>query len=311
MSQEALVIKNLTKYYKNGVHALREVDIEVDSGSFFALIGQNGAGKSTLIGILSHLVLKTSGSVSLYGVDLEKEPSRFKSLLGVVPQEYNLSAFEKLDNILHSQGGYYGLSPKESRFRAQEFLEKMQLWDMRHEITRNLSGGMKRRLMIARALMHNPRFLILDEPTAGIDIEIRKSVWSLLQELNASGTTIILTTHYLEEAEFLCKDMAIIHDGQIMERGKMHESIAKLSRKQYILRLEFPATPQQVPPSDAAYSYDLKDSRTLEVSLSKEASLNELFQALSVRSIHVSSIKAKSNDLEEVFFKTIRNGLSE
>src|SRR5690606_4440123 len=231
---DALVIENLRKVYPNGVEALKGIDLTVKEGDFFALLGPNGAGKTTAIGIITSLVTKTSGRVSVFGRDLDRERDAAKRLIGVVPQEVNLNMFERNFNTLVNQAGYYGVPPRIARVRAEKYLKALHLWDRRDDIARNLSGGMKRRLMIARALIHEPRLLILDEPTAGVDIEIRRSMWDLMRDINASGVTIILTTHYLEEAESLCRNIAIIDEGRIIENDTMANVINKLQREAFV-----------------------------------------------------------------------------
>ena len=231
----ALSISNLVKVYANGVTALRGIDLNVPEGDFFALLGPNGAGKTTVIGIITALVTKTTGRVAVFGHDIDTDLDRAKACLGVVPQEINLNSFDEVENIVVNQAGFYGISKKQARYRAQECLEQMHLWDRRREVARNLSGGMKRRLMIARALMHAPRLLILDEPTAGVDIEIRRSMWQFLKDINKSGTTIILTTHYLEEAENLCRNVAIIDDGRLIQHHPMADFLRTLRQQTYLV----------------------------------------------------------------------------
>jgi ABC-2 type transport system ATP-binding protein len=298
----ALSIRGLTKTYKNGVQALKGVDLDVEQGDFFALLGPNGAGKTTLIGILTSLVNKTSGTVSVFGHDLERELEAAKACIGIVPQELNFNQFETPQTILVNQAGFYGIPRPLARERAEQYLSLLQLADKRNKMARGLSGGMKRRLMIARALVHQPRLLILDEPTAGVDIEIRRSMWDFLREINASGTTIILTTHYLEEAEALCRNIAIINGGLIAERDRMSTLLRTLQAETFVLSLrEAVASVPQVP----GYVFELVDEHTLEVEVSKEQSLNEVFAKLSEQGIGVLSMRNKVNRLEEIFMNLV------
>ncbi len=301
----ALSIRGLTKTYANGFTALHGIDLDVKQGDFFALLGPNGAGKSTTIGILCSLVNKTAGKIEVFGHDMERELDTAKSYLGVVPQEVNLNGFEKLFQVLVNQAGYYGLGRQRARERAEICLRELGLWDRRDDITRNLSGGMKRRLMIARALVHEPRLLILDEPTAGVDIEIRRSMWAYLQEINAAGTTIILTTHYLEEAEHLCRNIAIIDDGRIIEHSSMRQLLRRMDMEVVVLTLgesleEAPDLPGHAP--------RLLDDHTLEVELHRGQSLNELFAALSARKVSVVSMRNRNNRLEQLFLRLVNTG---
>jgi ABC-2 type transport system ATP-binding protein len=298
----ALSIRGLTKTYKNGVQALKGVDLDVETGDFFALLGPNGAGKTTLIGILTSLVNKTAGTVSVFGHDIDRELEAAKACIGIVPQEINFNQFETPQTILVNQAGFYGIERGLARERADRYLSLLQLSDKRNKIARGLSGGMKRRLMIARALVHEPRLLILDEPTAGVDIEIRRSMWEFLREINARGTTIILTTHYLEEAETLCRNIAIINGGLIAERDRMSSLLRKLQAETFVLNLrEAVAAVPAVP----GYTFGLVDEHTLEVEVSKEQSLNEVFARLSDLGIHVLSMRNKVNRLEELFMKLV------
>jgi ABC-2 type transport system ATP-binding protein len=298
----ALSIRGLTKTYKNGVQALKGVDLDVETGDFFALLGPNGAGKTTLIGILTSLVNKTAGTVSVFGHDIDRELEAAKACIGIVPQEINFNQFETPQTILVNQAGFYGIERGLARERADKYLALLQLSDKRNKIARGLSGGMKRRLMIARALVHEPRLLILDEPTAGVDIEIRRSMWEFLREINARGTTIILTTHYLEEAETLCRNIAIINGGLIAERDRMSSLLRKLQAETFVLNLrEAVAAVPTVP----GYTFGLVDEHTLEVEVSKEQSLNEVFARLSDLGIHVLSMRNKVNRLEELFMKLV------
>src|SRR6187402_2392049 len=298
----ALSIRQLTKTYGNGFQALSGIDLDVAEGDFFALLGPNGAGKSTTIGILSTLVNKTSGTVNIFGHDLDREPAALKRCIGVVPQEFNFNQFEKTFDIVVTQAGYYGIPPKIAKERAEQYLTQLGLWDKRDVPSRSLSGGMKRRLMIARALVHEPRLLILDEPTAGVDIEVRRSMWDFLREINTRGTTIILTTHYLEEAESLCRNIAIINGGLIAERDRMSTLLRKLQAETFVLNLrEAVVAVPQVP----GYEFDLIDEHTLEVEVSKEQSLNEVFASLTAQGIGVLSMRNKVNRLEELFMKLV------
>ena len=295
---DALVIKNLTKTYGNGQQALKGIDLTVPEGDFFALLGPNGAGKTTAIGIVTSLVNKTSGSVQVFGYDLDRQREAAKLQIGVVPQEVNLHMFETCRRILINQAGYYGVPRRLAAARAEKYLRALRLWDRRDDIARSLSGGMKRRLMIARALIHEPRLLILDEPTAGVDIEIRRSMWEFMREINEAGVTIILTTHYLEEAESLCRHIAIIDQGLIIENDSMTNVIRKLQTESFVLTLE--KAVQAVPDLDG-YPVELRNEHEIEVTLSKGQSLNRLFDVLSEKSLHVVSMRTKTNRLEELF----------
>jgi len=297
---QALSVRGLVKTYQNGAQARKGIDLEVEQGDFFALLGPNGAGKTTLIGILTSLVTKTSGEVRVFGHDLDRELEVAKSCIGVVPQELNLNGFESLETIVVNQAGFYGIPRAIARQRAEIYLGKLGLWDRRTKMSRMLSGGMKRRLMIARALMHEPRLLILDEPTAGVDIEIRRSMWEFLRELNARGTTIILTTHYLEEAEALCRNIAIIDGGRIIARDQMGGLLRSLTTETFVLNLRN-ALPTA--PTIDGYPIKLIDSNTLEVELTKDQNLNEVFARLSAAGIPVLSMRNKVNRLEEVFMR--------
>ncbi len=294
----ALTIKNLHKQYAGGVNALKGINLEVEAGDFFALLGPNGAGKSTAIGIISSLVSKTNGSVSVFGHDIDSDPESVKSCIGLVPQEFNFGVFEKVFNIVANQGGYYGLNRDLARQRTEKYLRRLDLWDKRDTASRNLSGGMKRRLMIARALVHEPDLLILDEPTAGVDIEIRRSMWDFLREINEQGTTIILTTHYLEEAENLCRNIAIIDQGIIMENTSMKKLLSQLNMETFLLdtREEVDTVPEL-----DGYSLLKLDAHTLAVDVAKENALNSLFTQLSDHGITIISLRNKTNRLEELF----------
>lgn len=300
----ALEIKNLKKVYKNGFEALKGIDLHVKKGDFLALLGPNGAGKSTTIGIICSLINKTSGHVIIQGHDLQKEPRQAKQYLGIVPQEFNFNVFEPVEEILVNQAGYYGVNRKEAFKRAERRLKQLELWDKRRDMARELSGGMKRRLMIARALMHDPQILILDEPTAGVDIEIRRSMWQFLQEINQQGTTIILTTHYLEEAEQLCKHIAIINQGEIIKNCAMSELLKELDSESLVLSLK---SSLHNCPELQGYPVSLIDQNTLEVEVSKKESVNQLFQLLNAQGIEVLSMRNKSNRLEQLFLHLVQN----
>ena len=304
MAMDALVLKDLRKTYPNGVEALKGIDLTVREGDFFALLGPNGAGKTTAIGIITSLVRKTSGSVSVFGYDLDREREAAKSCIGIVPQEVNLNMFERNDNTLINQAGYYGVPKAVARARTEKYLRALHLWDRRHDIARSLSGGMKRRLMIARALVHEPRLLILDEPTAGVDIEIRRSMWEFMREINAAGVTIILTTHYLEEAESLCRNIAIIDDGRIIENDSMTNVISKLQREAFVLSFEQALT---TAPQLDGYAVKLRNDHEIEVEVAKGQGLNRMFMELSAQSLRVSSMRTKTNRLEELFMRLVEN----
>lgn len=303
----ALSIRQLTKTYANGFKALDGIDLEVAEGDFFALLGPNGAGKSTTIGIISTLVNKSSGSVSVFGHDLDRDPYALKRCLGVVPQEFNFSQFEKVFDIVVTQAGYYGIPLKLARQRAEQYLQQLGLWDKRDVPARMLSGGMKRRLMIARALIHEPRLLILDEPTAGVDIELRRSMWSFLSELNDKGITIILTTHYLEEAEQLCRNIGIIDHGRIVENTSMKALLKTLHVETFLLDLK---EAQLVAPQLKGYPSQLIDAQTLEVQVEKDLGITELFRQLAAQKVEVLSLRNKSNRLEELFVSLVEKNLA-
>jgi len=294
----ALQMTNLRKTYRGRVTALRGVSLTVQEGDFFALLGPNGAGKSTAIGIISSLVLKTAGEIKIFGVDVDKEFSRAKSLIGVVPQEINFNQFETVNDIILNQAGYYGIDRPDAQKRAEKILKQTQLWDRRDEISRNLSGGMKRRLMISRALIHEPRLLILDEPTAGVDIEVRRSMWNFLSGLNKSGTTIILTTHYLEEAESLCRNIAIIDKGEIVENTSMQLLLRKLGAESFI----FDCT-SSISTLSKLGDHQIRklDDHRFEVTVNQGENLNTVFEELSKSGIKIQSMRNKSNRLEELF----------
>ena len=301
---QALSIRGLIKTYRNGVQALRGVDLDVEQGDFFALLGPNGAGKTTLIGIITSLVNKTAGTASVFGYDLDRQLERAKSCIGVVPQELNFNQFETPLTIVVNQAGFYGIPRAVARVRAETYLRQLQLWDKRNGMARGLSGGMKRRLMIARALMHEPRLLVLDEPTAGVDIEIRRSMWEFLNDINTHGTTIILTTHYLEEAESLCRNIAIIDNGQIVERDRMSNLLRGLHTETFVLNLRDPVA---VVPQIAGFVLTRVDDNTLEAEVSKDQSLNGLFAELAAAGLDVVSMRNKVNRLEEVFMRLVEH----
>jgi len=300
----AISIKNLTKTYANGVKALKGIDFNVEAGDFYALLGPNGAGKTTAIGIISSLVNKTGGEVRIFGHDIDTDLAAAKACIGLVPQEINLNLFDTVLNTVVNSAGYYGVNRKLAMQRAEKYLGELRLWDRRNDISRNLSGGMKRRLMIARALMHEPTLLILDEPTAGVDIEIRRSMWEYLQKTNEAGTTIILTTHYLEEAETLCRNVAIIDDGRIIEDARMSTILRRFKGEVFILSLD-----RQLANADAlqGFKVKLREDCELEVSVGEDSNLNELFAALSEQGIVVTSLRNKSNRLEELFMRLVDN----
>ncbi|WP_101775151.1 ABC transporter ATP-binding protein [Pasteurella oralis] len=299
----ALEIKQLTKQYKNGVTALHGIDLKVQEGDFYALLGHNGAGKSTTIGIISSLVNKTSGQVNVFGYDLDQQLSELKQCIGLVPQEFNFHQFERVIDILVNQAGYYGIARLEALKRAEIWLKKLDLWEKRTQQAIRLSGGMKRRLMIARALMHKPKLLILDEPTAGVDIELRRAMWTFLRELNQQGTTIILTTHYLEEAEMLCRNIGIIQHGRLVVDMPMKALLAKLEAETFVFDL---AAYTKLPVIDGYQIIDLNENN-LEVEVKREQGLNELFAQLSAQNIKVLSMRNKANRLEELFVSMALN----
>ena len=298
----AISIKNLTKTYGNGVQALKGIDFHVDPGDFYALLGPNGAGKTTAIGIICSLVNKTAGEVRIFGHDIDTDLAAAKACIGLVPQEINLNLFDTVLNTVVNSAGYYGINRNLAMQRAEQYLGELRLWDRRHDISRTLSGGMKRRLMIARALMHEPTLLILDEPTAGVDIEIRRSMWDFLKKINEAGTTIILTTHYLEEAETLCRNVAIIDEGRIIEDARMSTILRQLKGEVFILSLD-----QQL--ADTAvidgFQIKLREDCELEVVIGDDSNLNALFAALSEQDIIVTSLRNKSNRLEELFMRLV------
>jgi ABC-2 type transport system ATP-binding protein len=304
---KALEIKNLKKSYRakdRSVDALKGVTFDVEQGDFFALLGPNGAGKSTTIGVVSALVNKTSGSVKVFGYDIDTELEQAKAQIGLVPQEFNFNQFETVLQIVVNQAGYYGVDRKEALVRAKKYLTQIDLWEKRDARARTLSGGMKRRLMIARALMHEPKLLILDEPTAGVDIEIRRSMWEFLQKINKEGITIILTTHYLEEAEMLCRNIAIIDKGEIGENTNMKALLSKLNVETFVLdTVEFETAPKL-----ESFEYTVVDNHTIEVAVEKQKGLNDVFTQLTAQGIQVLSMRNKANRLEELFVKLVEDG---
>ena len=302
----AISIKDLDKTYANGVEALKEVSLEVQQGDFFALLGPNGAGKSTTIGVISTLINKSGGSVEVFGRSVDTHIYETKLDLGVVPQEINFSQFERVKDIVLTQAGYYGLPRKLAKERCDKYLKKLGLWEKRFDRSRSLSGGMKRRLMIARALVHEPRLLILDEPTAGVDIELRRSMWDFLTEINANGTTIILTPHYLEEAEQMCRNIAIIDEGEIIENTSMKKLIAELDSQVFILD-----TPNEIKTKPEITIGDALihriDAHSFEVKVPSGKLINEVFKELDKQGIEISSMRNKTNRLEQLFLSRLRN----
>jgi ABC-2 type transport system ATP-binding protein len=307
-NENALSIAGLVKTYDNNFKALKGIDLEVSKGDFFALLGPNGAGKSTTIGVICSLVRKSSGKVKIFGIDIDSDFSAAKQYVGVVPQEFNFNQFEKPIDILVTQAGYYGIPASVATERAEKYLKQLGLWDKRNVPSRSLSGGMKRRLMIARALIHQPQLLVLDEPTAGVDIELRRSMWSFLEEINRQGTTIILTTHYLEEAERLCRNIAIIDKGVIVQNTSVKNLIKQLNKETFILDIK-----QEIKDSPLLNEYPITmiDSHTLEVAVDKNKSLNQLFSMLSEQGIEIISMRNKANRLEELFIDMVEKNLVE
>jgi ABC-2 type transport system ATP-binding protein len=299
----ALEISNLQKVYSNDVVALKGIDLKVSEGDFFALLGPNGAGKSSTIGIIGSLVNKTAGSVKIFGIDIDENFPEAKRMLGVVAQEVNFGGFERVLDIVVTQGGYYGIPAKEGLMKAESVMNRLGLWDKRFDQARTLSGGYKRRLMIAKALIHEPKLLILDEPTAGVDIELRREMWEFLKEINANGTTIILTTHYLEEAEQLCKNIAIIDHGEIVENTSMKDLLSRLDVQGFVLDLDKPISEA---PEIEGFSLRLDDPTTLVAAVPKESNINDLFKLLSDKSIQVNSMRNESNRLEELFIEMVK-----
>ena len=300
----ALEINNLTKIYPNKLIALNSINLNVNQGDFFALLGPNGAGKSTAIGIICDLTKKTSGSVKIFGHCIDENNDAAKSCIGIVPQEINFSLFETCLEIVVNQGGFYGIKRSHATKRAEKYLRKLNLWEKRNERSRNLSGGMKRRLMLARALVHEPKMLILDEPTAGVDVELRRSMWDFLIDINQQGVTIVLTTHYLEEAESLCKNIAIINHGKIVENTSMKELLSKLNKETFIFDLNNPI--KELPNLDD-YNLKLIDATTIEVEVDRERNINKLFEILTKKNIDITSMRNKTSRLEELFLKLLNN----
>lgn len=300
---EALSITNLQKTYAGGFQALKGIDLKVAKGEFFGLLGPNGAGKTTTIGIITSLVTKSAGKVEVFGVDIDRDFPRAKKLIGVVPQEYNFSIFEKVQDIVTQQAGYYGMPRDKALANSERYLRQLGLWEKRNSPARELSGGMKRRLMIARGLIHEPELLILDEPTAGVDVELRRGMWDFLQKLNDQGKTIILTTHYLEEAEQLCNTIAIIRDGRVIENTDKKTLLKKLDQETFVFETG-PQGTDEIPPIAGA-SFRSIDETTLEVTKSKEGSMNSIFEHLSARNVSVESMRNKSNRLEELFLELV------
>ncbi len=296
--KKALSIRGLRKTYANGFAALKGIDLDVEAGDFFALLGPNGAGKSTTIGVVVSLVNKTAGTVKVFDVDIDEDFTRVKSMIAVVPQEFNFNMFEKVEQIVLNQAGYYGIPRALARSRCEHFLRQLGLWEKRHDTARELSGGMKRRLMIARALVHQPKLLILDEPTAGVDIELRTSMWTFLRQINDEGVTIILTTHYLEEAESLCRNIAIINHGQLVEQDNMQQLLHRLQQQTVILDL---AVAQTELPVAREWQWILTDPETLEVKVDRQIGLSPVFSLLAANNIEILSMRNKSNRLETLF----------
>ncbi|MCE9663655.1 ABC transporter ATP-binding protein [Halomonas sp. M5N1S17] len=309
MAEPALSIRGLTKVYGNGFHALKGIDLDVEQGDFFAMLGPNGAGKSTTLGIVCSLVQKSAGKVSVFGIDIDRDFARAKCLMGVVPQEFNFNQFEQVIDIVLAQAGYFGMTRREALPRAERLLRDLGLWDKRNGNARMLSGGMKRRLMIARALMHRPKLLILDEPTAGVDIELRRSMWEYLRRINREeGTTIILTTHYLEEAESLCRNVAIINHGEIIRNTSVRGLLAELDTETFLLDL---AHPVDEPPAIDGFEVHQVDAAQLAVAVHRGQRLNDIFTALSERGIQVVSMRNRANRLEEMFVTMVEQGNEE
>ena len=303
MSEYALEITGLKKVYNNDVEALKGIDLKITKGDFFALLGPNGAGKSSTIGIISSITNKTDGSIKIFGIDIDQDFPKAKSFLGVVAQEINFSQFEKVEDIVITQAGFYGIPKDIAKERCKNLLKKLSLWDKRHDQARSLSGGQKRRVMIAKALVHEPKLLLLDEPTAGVDIELRREMWDFLSDINKKGTTIILTTHYLEEAEQHCNNIAIIDEGSIVEDTSMKELLSRLSIQSFVLDLDHEI--QELPNLKI---FDLKslDSKTLIATLTKDDDLNNLFNKLSEHGIKVKSMRNEQNRLEELFIRLVK-----
>ena len=305
---KALSITNLKKEYQGGIQALKGIDLEVDEGDFFALLGPNGAGKSTTIGVISSLVTKTSGRVKILDIDIDENHSLAKKKLGVVGQEVNFNQFEKVGDIIRNQAGYYGLGFRKSKENAKYYMKKLDIWDKRNEQARKLSGGMKRRIMVAKALVNNPELLILDEPSAGVDIELRRSLWDFLTEINNNGTSIILTTHYLEEAERLCRNIAIIDSGEIVENTSMQELLTRLEEETFIFDLLKPINKL---PEVSGFEMILENPKRIKVTVDKEQGLNAVFKSLSELGIEISSMRNETGRLEELFLGLVEPSLKE
>lgn len=301
---KAIEIENLEKTYKKGTQALKGVSLSVEEGDFFALLGPNGAGKSTTINILSSLVTKTSGSVKIFGKDLEKNQNEIKMMIGLVPQEFNFNIFENVEDIIINQAGYFGIPKKVAAERAEKYLKQLGLWEKRNAVSRTLSGGMKRKLMIVRGLIHEPKLLILDEPTAGVDVETRRDMWNFIQELNKNGVTVILTTHYLEEAEQLCKNIAIINKGEVVKNTSMKELLTNMNTEVFVFDVQQPI--RELPLFEEVNA-SLIDEMTLSIDIPKESSLNAVFETLQKNNINVVSMRNKSNRLEELFINLTKN----
>ena len=304
MTEYALEINGLKKIYDNNVEALKGIDLKIDKGDFFALLGPNGAGKSSTIGIISSITNKTEGNIKIFGIDVDQDFAKAKSFLGVVAQEINFSQFENVEDIVITQAGYYGIPKDIAKERCKNLLEKLSLWDKRNDQARNLSGGQKRRLMIAKALVHEPKLLLLDEPTAGVDIELRREMWNFLSDINKNGTTIILTTHYLEEAEQHCNNIAIIDEGTIVENTSMKELLSRLSIQSFVLDLQDEVSEL---PNFSIYDLKLQDPKTLIATLTKDDDLNNLFNQLTDHGIKVKSMRNEQNRLEELFIRLIKD----
>ena len=304
MTEYALEINGLKKIYDNNVEALKGIDLKIAKGDFFALLGPNGAGKSSTIGIISSITNKTEGNIKIFGIDVDQDFPKAKSFLGVVAQEINFSQFENVEDIVITQAGYYGIPKDIAKERCKNLLEKLSLWDKRNDQARNLSGGQKRRLMIAKALVHEPKLLLLDEPTAGVDIELRREMWNFLSDINKNGTTIILTTHYLEEAEQHCNNIAIIDEGTIVENTSMKELLSRLSIQSFVLDLQDEISE---PPNFSIYDLKLQDPKTLIATLTKDDDLNNLFNQLTDHGIKVKSMRNEQNRLEELFIRLIKD----
>ena len=304
MMEYALEINGLKKIYDNNVEALKGIDLKIAKGDFFALLGPNGAGKSSTIGIISSITNKTEGNIKIFGIDVDQDFAKAKSFLGVVAQEINFSQFENVEDIVITQAGYYGIPKDIAKERCRNLLEKLSLWDKRNDQARNLSGGQKRRLMIAKALVHEPKLLLLDEPTAGVDIELRREMWNFLSDINKNGTTIILTTHYLEEAEQHCNNIAIIDEGTIVENTSMKELLSRLSIQSFVLDLQDEISEL---PNFSIYDLKLQDPKTLIATLTKDDDLNNLFNQLTDHGIKVKSMRNEQNRLEELFIRLIKD----